>query len=155
MHATGGAKAPRYSCPFCVAVCCWLVHDEGGALLGEVTAELRRRGLLHRKGFPESYDRLAMSSFRRGQRRRTKILIALLAAALLTGIVAVFNGGGSWEVHLAVDLSLGLYVALLIEAKRRRAESVTKLRTLESRRAAREPEITFHEPARAGGGGHR
>ena len=104
---------------------------------------------------PESYDRLAMSSFRRGQRRRTKILIALLAAALLTGIVAVFNGGGSWEVHLAVDLSLGLYVALLIEAKRRRAESVTKLRTLESRRAAREPEITFHEPARAGGGGHR
>jgi len=104
---------------------------------------------------PESYDRLAMSSFRRGQRRRTKILIALLAAALFTGLVAVFSGGGAWEVHLAVDFSLGLYVALLIEAKRRREESVTKLRSLESRRSAREAEITFHEPVRAGGGRHR
>ena len=104
---------------------------------------------------PESYDRLALSSFRRGQRRRTKILIALLAAAVLTGMVAVVNGGGAWEVHLAVDLSLGLYVALLVEAKRRRSETVTKLRSLESRRTAREPEITFHEPVRAGGGGHR
>jgi hypothetical protein len=101
---------------------------------------------------PESYDRLAMSSFRRGQRRRTKILIALLAAAVFTGVSAVFSGGGAWEVHLAVDASLALYIALLIEAKRRRSEHVTKLRSLEARRPARVPEVTFHEPVQAGGG---
>ena len=103
---------------------------------------------------PESYDRLAMSSFRRGQRRRTKILIALLAAAALTGLVAVLNGGGAWEVHLAVDASLALYVALLIEAKRRRAERMTKLRPIQRRRVtSAASDVTFHEPVRAGGGG--
>ena len=101
---------------------------------------------------PESYDRLAKSSYRRRQQRRTKVLIALLAAAILTGVVAIFSGGGAWEVHLAVDLSLGLYVALLIEAKRRRVENGMKLRSLESRRAARQAELSFHEPARAGSG---
>ena len=101
---------------------------------------------------PESYDRLAMSSFRRGQRRRTRILIALMAAATLTGLVAGFSGGAAWEVHLAVDASLALYVALLIEAKRRRSEVVTKLRSLEARRPARVPEVTFSEPMHASGG---
>ncbi|MEA2451600.1 MAG: hypothetical protein QOG04_310 [Actinomycetota bacterium] len=103
---------------------------------------------------PESYDRLAMSSFRKGQRRRTKILIALLAAAAFTGLVGILNGGAAWEVHLAVDASLALYVALLIEAKRRRAEQETKLRSLEARRVPRSEELTFNEPARAGGGRH-
>ena len=101
---------------------------------------------------PESYDRLAMSSFRRGQRRRTRILIALMAAATLTGLVAGFSGGAAWEVHLAVDASLALYVALLIEAKRRQSEVVTKLRSLEARRPARVPEVTFSEPVHASGG---
>lgn len=102
---------------------------------------------------PESYDRLAMSSFRRGQRRRTKIFIALMAAVGVTGVIAAFSGGAAWEVHLAVDASLALYVALLIEAKRRRSEQVTKLRSLGGRRPARVPEVTFNEPVQAGGGG--
>jgi membrane protein implicated in regulation of membrane protease activity len=101
---------------------------------------------------PESYDRLAKSSHRRGQRRRTKILIALMAAAAFTGLVAVFFGGATWEVHLAADLSLAIYAALLIEAKRRRTEQLTKLRSLETRRTSRVPEVTFHEPIQAGGG---
>lgn len=100
---------------------------------------------------PESYDRLAKSSFRRRQQRRIKVLIALLAAAFVTGLVAISSGGGAWEVHLAVDLTLGLYVALLIESKRRRTENSTKLRSLTARRDARQAEVSFHEPARVGG----
>lgn len=100
---------------------------------------------------PESYDRLAMSSFRRGQQRRTRILIGLLAASAATFVVAVFAGGGSWEVHLAVDASLAVYVGLLLEAKRRRSEQAVKLRSLEGRRRQRTA-VTFHEPVRASGG---
>jgi hypothetical protein len=101
---------------------------------------------------PESYDRLTQSSFRRGQRRRTRILIGLVVAAMLSGFVAVYAGGGMWEVHLAIDASLALYVALLLEAKRRRADQVTKLRSLEARRNQRAPAVTFTEPVRATGG---
>jgi membrane protein implicated in regulation of membrane protease activity len=100
---------------------------------------------------PESYARLAKGSFRRGQERRKKILIALLGAAAFTGVVAFFAGGAAWEVHLASDASLALYVALLIEAKRRRDEQGSKLRSIETRRRARQPEVTFQEPIRAGG----
>jgi hypothetical protein len=100
---------------------------------------------------PESHDRLAATSFRRGQRTRRRILSGLAVASVLTLIVAVFAGGGTWEVHLAVDASLALYVALLLEAKRRREEQVSKLRTLASRRPAR-PKLTFEEPVRASGG---
>ena len=100
---------------------------------------------------PESYDRLAMSSFRRGQQRRIRILVGLLVAAVATGVVAIFAGGGSWEVHLAVDASLAIYIGLLLEAKRRRSEQVAKLRSLEGRRRQRAT-VTFHEPVRASGG---
>lgn len=100
---------------------------------------------------PESYERLATSSFRRAQQRRTRILIGLLVASAVTGVIAIFAGGGAWEVHLAMDGSLALYVALLLEAKRRRNEQGLKLRSLEARRAQHAP-VTFHEPVRAGGG---
>jgi hypothetical protein len=102
---------------------------------------------------PESRDRLAQSSYRRSQERRKKVLIGLGAAAAFTGLVALFTGGSSWEVHLGVDALLALYVALLLETKRRRNERATKLRSLAARRRAR-PEITFEDPVRAGGGGH-
>lgn len=100
---------------------------------------------------PESYDRLASSSFRRGQQRRTRIFIGLLVASAATGVVAIFTGGGAWEVHLATDASLALYVGLLLAAKRRRSEQDMKLRSLEARRARHAP-VIFHEPVRASGG---
>ena len=100
---------------------------------------------------PESYDRLARGSYRRGQQRRTRILIGLMAAAGVTFVLAVFAGGGMWEVHLATDVSLALYVALLLEAKHRRVDQRAKLRSLEARRPVRKPEITFADPVRATG----
>lgn len=99
---------------------------------------------------PESYDRLARSSFERGQRRRKRLLIGLLVGAGASLFAAIFAGGGMWELHLAVDASLALYVVLLREAKRRREEHSSKVRSLAVRRLAEE--VKFHEPARAGGG---
>lgn len=95
---------------------------------------------------PESYDRLRRASYNRGQRRRQQILIALLLAAGLSGIAAIFAGGAAWEAHLALDASLAMYVMLLLEAKKRRTERTKKVRSL--RRHASGDEIEFHEPAR-------
>jgi hypothetical protein len=41
-----------------------------------------------------------------------------------------------WEVHIAFDFSLALYVALLVEAKRRRQERLTKVEPLGRRDVA-------------------
>lgn len=76
---------------------------------------------------PESRDRLARASFRRTQRRRKQILVALIASAALTFVAAVAAGGAFWELHLLLDLSLGVFVALLREAKHRREESASKV----------------------------
>ncbi len=112
---------------------------------------------------PESSDRLARAAFRRGQRRRKRILIFLVVSAAASAIVAIFVGGGAWQIHLAFDLSLASYVALLVEAKRRREERLEKVRSLSERRGAGDDtgrdwsvrgreELRFYEPtARAGG----
>ena len=97
---------------------------------------------------PESRDRLAQSSYRRGQQRRTKVLIGLAAAALLTGLAALFTGGGGWEVHLGADALLALYVAMLLETKRRREERAVKLRSLGSA-----PEGAARDHVRGSGSG--
>jgi len=96
---------------------------------------------------PESYDRLTRASFQRGQRRRIQILIALTAAAAATFLVALTSGGAAWEVHLVTDASLGLYVVLLRETKKRRDERSRKVRKI-GERAPREraDEVTFYEP---------
>jgi hypothetical protein len=55
-----------------------------------------------------------------------------------------------WDVHVAIDGCLALYVAYLMEAKRRRDERVAKVRHL-SRRPMNEAEaLHFFEPVRAG-----
>ena len=99
---------------------------------------------------PESYDRLTRASYQRGQRHRTQILIALLLAALATFLVALSSGGAAWEVHLVTDASLGLYVVLLREAKKRRTERSTKVRAIPKRSTREdEEEVRFYEPVSA------
>ncbi len=89
---------------------------------------------------PEPYDRLARASFRRGQRRRTRILLFLVTATLTALIVAAIAGGGWWNIEVALDLSLAVYIALLMEAKRRREERLSKVRMISrpARRNARD-----------------
>jgi hypothetical protein len=94
---------------------------------------------------PESRNRLAKASLKRGQRRRIRILVWLLAVVGLSAVAALINGG-LWEAHLLADASLTVYCALLLEAKKRRLERLTKVRPLRRR----EPEyVRFFEPVQA------
>ena len=82
---------------------------------------------------PESEDRLAGRSFRKGQRTRRRILAFLVGAAVLSVGAAIFAGGALWELSLAFGLSLALYVSLLLEGKKRRDERTKKVRRLQAR----------------------
>ena len=79
---------------------------------------------------PARSDRLARAAYQRARVRRIRILAFLAAAAPASGALALFAGGSMWEVHIAFDFSLALYVALLVEAKRRRQERLTKVEPL-------------------------
>ncbi|MGH9194128.1 MAG: hypothetical protein ACRD1T_00110 [Acidimicrobiia bacterium] len=87
---------------------------------------------------PQSNDRLARASYARGQRRRLRIFMVLLALVSISFLLAIVSGGAAWEVNIAFDLSLAAYVALLIEARRRRTERALKVRSLASRRRSAE-----------------
>jgi hypothetical protein len=80
---------------------------------------------------PPTEDRTAAAALDRGQRRRRRILIFLVAAVVLTALVVVQQGGKLIEVHLIADAALFFYVALLLEAKRRRLERAAKVRRLQ------------------------
>lgn len=99
---------------------------------------------------PEPYDRLARASFKRGQRRRTRILMFLIFAVAMSLVVAAFAGHGWWSMQIALDFSLAIYVALLVEAKRRREEQRTKVRNIaRPARRARDREVVVFEHANA------
>jgi hypothetical protein len=102
---------------------------------------------------PQSRDRLERAAFRRGQRRRRRILLVLLAGVGASAVAAPVVGGPMWELQIFLDVSLVLYVVLLVVAKRRRAELVRDLRSMQNRRQASE-ERRFLEPLQAGGRGN-
>lgn len=97
---------------------------------------------------PESPDRLQRAAFRRGQQRRARILVLLAAAAVSTLLLALVAGGAVWELQLACDASLALYVFLLLDAKKRRSEKTTKVRQIAKQREEVEPSerVDFYEP---------
>ncbi|MBA2313665.1 MAG: hypothetical protein H0V97_12835 [Actinobacteria bacterium] len=80
---------------------------------------------------PESSARLARVSYRRSRQARKRLFIGLLLAAVASGFAALLGAGAMWEVHLAVDASLALYVVLLIETKRRSEEQQRKVTRLQ------------------------
>ncbi len=67
---------------------------------------------------------------KKAQHRRRRMLALLVATALLSAVAAVLRGQPWLEIHLMADGALLFYVALLHEAKRRREEKLTKVRTL-------------------------
>jgi hypothetical protein len=75
-----------------------------------------------------------LPSHRRSQRQRTRILLLLGALVPLSATAAaLIQGDGWWEIHIACDFSFALYVALLLEAKKRRDERLKKVRPLAER----------------------
>jgi hypothetical protein len=75
-----------------------------------------------------------LPSHRRSQRQRTWILLLLGALVPSSAAAAVLaQGHGWWEIHIACDFSFALYVALLLEAKKRRDERLKKVRPLATR----------------------
>jgi len=75
-----------------------------------------------------------LPSYRRSQRQRTQILLLLGALVPISATAAALvHGDGWWEIHIACDFSFALYVALLLEAKKRREERLRKVRPLAAR----------------------
>ena len=90
------------------------------------------------------------------QTHRRRMFVALLWASVLSAAVAALRGGALWEVHLAIDACLGIYIALLIDAKKRRVAPSNKVSQLEQRRPqADPPEERVLEQAVGHFGGHR
>lgn len=94
---------------------------------------------------PESSARLARVSYRRSRQTRKWLFAFLLIASGASGIAALLAGGAMWEVNLAFDASLALFVVLLIEAKRRHEERERKVTRL--KQPGRDPANELREAA--------
>jgi hypothetical protein len=93
---------------------------------------------------------------RRTQAHRRRLFVVLLVAVVLSAGIAAVRGGALWEVHLALDAFLGIYVALLIDAKKRRTQPSKKVSQLAHRRPqASPPEERVLEEAVGYFGGRR
>jgi hypothetical protein len=85
---------------------------------------------------PQSQEGRIEAVRRRTQVHRRRLFVALLWAVVLSATAALFRGGALWEVHLVLDACLGIYVALLLDAKKRRNQTSTTVAQISSRRRA-------------------
>jgi hypothetical protein len=101
---------------------------------------------------PTSRKALARDSWRRGQRTRRRIFELMIGAVIGSFVAAlVWQGDNAWVVHAGCDLSLGVYVTLLIEAKRRRQQRAIAVRRRGRRPVVRRrPQVVWVAPARPG-----
>ncbi len=72
------------------------------------------------------------------RRGRALVFVALVGAVVITAGLAVL--GSPWELHLATDAVLAIYVSWLLEEKHRRSERKRKVRSLQAARRRRTPE---------------
>lgn len=59
---------------------------------------------------------------------RSALFAVLLALVLASSVIAALKGGELWELHLAADACLALFVAWLLEEKHQRRRRVRDLR---------------------------
>ncbi|HVL65008.1 MAG TPA: hypothetical protein VM573_07560 [Actinomycetota bacterium] len=91
---------------------------------------------------PATSYRRALLERRRIARRR-RVFNLLLGLSALSALNALLSGPGGLTLHLFADAVLGVYVAYLIEARRRVAERVTKVHRIS---APRREAFRFTEP---------
>lgn len=80
-------------------------------------------------------------------KRRRFVLVVLVWMAAGSLAAALLGAPGGWISHIAIDAALVGHAAFLIETKRRRIERRRKVRPIDQRRARREAEFDFFEPA--------
>ena len=80
--------------------------------------------------------RESREQFARAQRRRRRLLAFLLVSVVVSAAAALAFGGPMWELQLVFDASLGVYLVLLVEAKKRRAERRAVVRPIRTRRTS-------------------
>jgi hypothetical protein len=68
---------------------------------------------------------------------RSALLLMLLAVVLASSVMATAKGGGLWELQLAADACLALFVAWLLEDKHRRTKRARELKMTRVGRRAR------------------
>ena len=80
---------------------------------------------------PASDEERETARSRRAKFRRRRVLALLLGSLPVTALLGVLSGGLFWELHVACWVGLGIYVVLLLEAKRRRIETREKVTQIE------------------------
>ncbi len=106
------------------------VRAGGGTASGGRSAEGKGRWVV----MPQSPDRVRRLAWQKAQRRRKYLLLVLVVAVVASALAGAIVGGAMWEVHLAFDASLAVYVVLLVEAKKRRAQHAATVSPLERAR---------------------
>ena len=87
-----------------------------------------------------SVPALAPRTAHEAARRRREVMIALVAAAVLTFFAAVAIGGVAVLAHVVVDLALASYAYALVQRRNEEAEREIKVHMLYPEQA-REPEV--------------
>lgn len=77
---------------------------------------------------PAKKESLASSLPVRVLPARAALFAVLLTLALGSSVIAALKGGELWELHLAADACLALFVAWLLEEKHQRRKRVRDLR---------------------------
>ena len=75
-------------------------------------------------------DRGARRALKKRQERRKQLLLGLLALIPASLTVAIVEGGRWWDLHFISYALVAVYVALLVEDRRARSDSLHKVRSL-------------------------
>ena len=100
---------------------------------------------------PQSPEVVRRVRRRRALRLRRRILLGLVALALVSGPAAVWLGPAAWAGHAVVDGLLAAYVMYLIRNRQVRAGEVAVVRRLPAARTSEPRDEAVPEPASAAG----